>query len=480
MAVPRHRRSSWVGFTKVAMCCTVAGLQHMALALDLSAAYEAALAHDPGIRAARAAAQAGSERLPQARAQWLPNVSFNASRSKNKLDASSPNLLGVAQDSQSEYFSQNQSLTVRQTVFNSAKSAGLEQAGFLVADSDALLSLEMQNLGVRVSSAYFAALLADDQLALLVSQETLVRAQLDAAQKLLAAGSGTRTDIDEVQARLDMNAAYLLEARQSADYTRQQLFVLIRQPVDQLAPLDAKRMNFSPNTESTLLQWQTLAEQHSPEIRVLEARSEVARLQIEKTRAGHMPTLDLVAQRSISDSENVTRLNSTYDTRSLGVQLSVPLFAGGYVNSTVRQALAEHARAVEMLDATRLDIRLRVHKEFRGVTEGVLRIRALEQAVRSADQLVLSSRKSAQAGLRTVLDVLKAESQRMESLRDLMKARHDYLLSTLRLAELAGAVTHENIDQINGYLRQREANDPRQRCGGHMNFTMSPNEATCE
>jgi outer membrane protein/protease secretion system outer membrane protein len=462
------------------MFCTLAGLSHMALALDLSAAYEAALAHDPGIRAARAAAQAGGERLPQARAQWLPSVSFNASRSKNKLDASSSNLLGVAQDGQSEYFSQNQSLTLRQTVFNRAKSANLEQAGYQVADSDALLSLEMQNLGVRVGSAYFNVLLADDQLALLLSQETLLMAQLDAAQKMLIAGSGTRTDIDEVQARLDMSAAYLLEARQSADYARQQLVVLIRQPVDQLEPLDAQRMNFSPSNESTLLQWQTLADQHSPEIRVLEARSEVARLQIEKTRAGHMPTLDLVAQRSISDSENVTRLNSIYDTRSLGVQLSVPLFAGGYVNSTVRQALAEHARAVEMLEAARLDIRLRVHKEFRGVTEGVLRIKALEQAVRSADQLVLSSRKSAQAGLRTVLDVLKAESQRMQSLRDLMKARYDYLLSKLRLSELAGAVTQDAVDQINGYLRQRGESGLKQRCSAHMIGTMSPNEATCE
>jgi outer membrane protein/protease secretion system outer membrane protein len=439
---------------KIACLLAVAGLSPAAWALDLRAAYEAALVQDSGIRMARAGAQAGSERLPQARAQWLPNVTFNASRNKNKLDGSSPNVLGVVQDSQSEYFSQNQSLTVRQTVFNRAKSADVEQAGFQVADSNALLSLELQNLGVRVSTTYFAALLADDQLGLLLSQETFVRAQLDAAQKSLVAGSGTRTDIDEVQARLDMHAAQLLEARQSVDYARQQLSVLIRQPVDQLAGLDAARMSFSSATASTLLQWQSLAEQHSPELRVLEARNDAARLQIAKSRAAHMPTVDLVAQWSVSESEYVTRLNSTYDTRSMGVQLSVPLFAGGYVNSTVRQSLAEHERTSEVLEATRLDLNLRVHKEFRGVTEGELRIKALEQAVRSANQVVLSSRKSAQAGLRTVLDVLKAESLQVESTRDLMRARYDFLLSKLRLAALAGLLTQETVFEVNGFLRQ--------------------------
>lgn len=454
MAELRRRRSSWTVLTKFVFSLVVAGLSHGALALDLSAAYEAALIHDPGIRAARAAAQAGSERLPQALAQWLPSLSFNASRNKNKLDASSPNLFGVVQNSQSDYFSQGQSLTLRQTVFNRAKSAELEQAGFQVADSDSLLSLEMHGLGVRVSSAYFAALLADDQLALLLSQETLMRTQLVAAQKSLAAGSGTRTDIDEVQARLDMNLANLLEARQSADYARQQLFAMIRQPVDHLAPLDATRMVLSPAVESTLLEWQSQANQHNAEIRAMHARSEAARLQVERSRAGHLPTVDLVVQRSISDSENVTRLNSSYDTRSIGVQMSVPLFAGGYVSSIVRQSVAEHVRAVEMLEATRQDINLRVHKEFRGVTEGTLRIKALEQAVRSADQAVLSNRKSAQAGLRTVLDVLAAESQRMESMRDLMKTRYEFLLGKLRLAALAGLGTLDTVAEVNGLLKK--------------------------
>jgi outer membrane protein, protease secretion system len=452
MALPNRCQSPSANWFRSALFWMAASLSPMAMALDLSGAYEAALTQDAAIRAARAAAEAGRERLPQARSQWLPNVSLSALRNKNKLDASAPNAFGFAQESHSEYFSGNQSLTLRQTLYNKAKSADLDQAQYQVADADAMLAHELQNLATRVGEAYFGALLAEDQLALLLSQETLVRTQLDSAQKMFAAGSGTRTDIDEVQARLDWNAAQLLEARLNVDYARQQLSVLINQPVQQLAALDTARLKLLPPNPATLAQWIELAEKNSPEIRTLQARQESARLQIEKSRAGQLPTLEAVAQWSVSDSENVTNLNSNYDTRSVGLQLSVPLYAGGYVSSTVRQALAEHVHAVEMLEATRRDLGLRIHKEFHGMTAGILRVKALEQAVLSADQVVISNRKSAQGGSRTQLDVLKAEAQKMESLRDLAQARHFYLLSKLRLLALAGLAGRDSMDDINGSL----------------------------
>jgi TolC family type I secretion outer membrane protein len=420
--------------------------------MDLSAAYEAALSQDSNIRAARAANASGQERLPQARSQWLPNVSLSASRNKNKLKSLSPDAKGEMQESQSDYFSNNRTLTLRQAVLNKGKSADYAQAAFQVADADALLARENQVLVVRVSEAYFGGLLAQDQLTLLLAQEIMTKAQFDAAQKMFAAGSGTRTDVDEMQARLDLNAAQLLEARQNVDYAKQQLSVLINQPVEQLAELNVGRLELRGPSPATLAQWLTLADAGSPEIQVLEARKEAARLQVEKNRSGHLPTVDLVAQWAISDSENVTRLDSSYNTRSLGVQLSIPLYAGGYVDSAVRQALAEQVRAEETLEATRRDLQLRIHKEFRGVTEGVLQVKALEQAVRSAEQVAISTRKSSLAGVRTQLDVLRAEAERVQSLRDLAQARYVYLLSKLRLQSLAGMAERASIDEINVYL----------------------------
>lgn len=421
-------------------------------ALDLSQAFEAALSQDANIRAARATAKAGQEFLPQARAQLLPNVSITATRNKNKLDSSTPNSFGVMQDSQSDYFSQSHTLSVRQPLLNEAKHADYAQAAFKVADADALLERETLTLAARVSESYFLTLLAQDQLALLLVQETTTRIQLDAAQRTFAAGSGTRTDIDEMQASLDMNAALLLEARQNLEYAREQLGLLINQPVTQLAPVNASCAVGLSALPRSLEDWQAQADQNSPEIKMMQARHGGAEVLVQKARAGHWPTLDAVAQWSRSDSDNVTRLNSSYTTGSIGLQLSVPLYAGGYVNSTVRQALAEQDAGAQALEATRRDLRGRVHKEFRGITDGVLRIKALEQAVRSADQMLLSSRKSALAGARTQLDVQKSLSQLAQAGRDLSQSRYMVLLARVRLTALSGLPAQASLDEVNRCL----------------------------
>jgi outer membrane protein, protease secretion system len=135
------------------------------------------------------------------------------------------------------------------------------------------------------------------------------------------------------------------------------------------------------------------------------------------------------------------------------VQLNVPLYQGGLVQSQVRQALADLERYRSVLEGTRLDLASRVHREFRGVTEGIARVRALEQAVRSSEQLVTSSRRSQQGGSRTLVDVLNAEQQLGTARRDLAQARFTYLLSVVRLRALAGELTQASIADANQWLR---------------------------
>ena len=268
-----------------------------------------------------------------------------------------------------------------------------------------------------------------------------------------SAGSGTRTDIDEAQAALDLNVAQELEARQNVDFTRRQLQTLINQPVDSLATLDAGKLVLGPPAPNRIEDWTERAEAGSPEIRSLKAQLEAARYEVEKAEAGHYPTLDAVAQLSLNESDTVTSVNNRYTNRSIGLQLSVPLFAGGYVNSTIRQALANKERVEQSLEALRRDLGVRVHKEFRGVTEGVLKVRALEQAVRSTEQVTRSNRRSFEAGSRTLNDTLNAEQQNVSAQRDLAQARYIYLISRVRLQALAGGPRSEVIDEINAWLR---------------------------
>jgi outer membrane protein/protease secretion system outer membrane protein len=446
-------------FVKTALVCALVSAAvatwAQAPVMDLKQVYQAALEQDATIRASRATADSGRERLPQARAGLLPQVSASAGRNNNNLDTTAPNILGTPVTTNEKYLSDNKTLQLRQPVVNMQRWLQFQQAKSVVEEVEANLDRDLQNLVVRVAGVYFEALMADEQLDLVLAQKKTYTALVDAAKKGLAAGSGTRTDIDDAQSRLDMAAAQELEARQNQDLARRQLQLLVNQPVNQIAKLNVAALQLSAPMPANLDEWTRKAEQASPEIRAMQARLEASRSEVSKAQAGHLPTLDAVAQWSNSGSENITRVNSRFENKTIGLQLNIPLYSGGYVNSTIRQAVAEQTRAEESLEALRRDLGVRVHKEYRGVSEGVLRVRALEQAARSAEQMMKSTQMSLTAGSRTQLDVLNAQQQFTLALRDLAQARLVYLLSKVRLASLVGDDAMVSVEQVNGSLRVR-------------------------
>ena len=444
---------------KSALACALGSAAACAWAqapvMDLKQVYQAALEQDATIRASRAAADSGRERLPQARAGLLPQISASAGRNNNNLDTTSPNILGTPVTTNDQYASDNRTLQLRQPLVNMQRWLQFQQAKSVVEEVEANLDRDLQNLVVRVASAYFEALMADEQLDLVLAQKKTYTALVDAAKKGLAAGSGTRTDIDDAQSRLDMAKAQELEARQNQDLARRQLQLLVNQPVGQIAKLNVAALQLSAPMPANLDDWTRKAEQASPEIRGMQARLDASRREVSKAQAGHLPTVDAVAQWSNSGSENITRVNSRFENKTIGLQLNIPLYSGGYVNSTIRQALAEQTRVEESLEALRRDLGVRVHKEYRGVSEGVMRVKALEQAARSAEQMMKSTQMSLKAGSRTQLDVLNAQQQYTLALRDLAQARFVYLLSKVRLASLVGDDAMVSVEQVNGNLRVR-------------------------
>jgi outer membrane protein/protease secretion system outer membrane protein len=446
-------------FVKTALVCAMSSAALASWAqsnvLDLKQVYQAALEQDANIRASRAAADSGRERLPQARAGLLPQVSASAGRNNNNLDTTAPNILGNPTTTNDQYFSDNRTLQVRQPLINMQRWLQFQQAKSVVEEVEANLDRDLQNLVVRVAGAYFETLMADEQLDLVLAQKKTYTALVDAAQKGFAAGSGTRTDIDDAKSRLDMATAQELEARQNQDLTRRQLELLVNQPVKQIARLNVNALKLLPPEPANLDEWTRKAELASPEIKALQARLEAARREVGKAQAGHFPTLDAVAQWSNSGSENITRVNSRYENKTIGLQLNIPIYSGGYVNSTIRQAVAEQTRTEESLEALRRDLGVRVHKEYRGVSEGVMRVRALEQAARSAEQMMKSTQMSQKAGSRTQLDVLNAQQQYTLALRDLAQARLVYLLSKVRLSSLVGDDANASVEQVNGSLSTR-------------------------
>ncbi len=435
-------------FRKTSLAVAMSLVASAASSMSLLEAYQMALEQDSTIRASRAALESGRERLPQARSQLLPSVQANVGRNYNDLNTTSPNVLGQEATTNSTYYSFGKTVSLRQPLFNPQRYFQYEQAKDQVADAEATHQRDLQELIVRVGGAYMEALLTEDQLKLVLAQKQQYITLVDAAKKSFKAGAGIRTDIDDAQARLDMALASELEARQNRDYTHRQLEILVNQPVKNLSALNLTGLAGLPTNLPPLESWLEQAQLNSPEIQALVARVSAADKEISKAQSGHSPVLDGIVQWNDSGNENVTRLNSRFVTTSLGVQLVVPIFQGGYVSSQVRQAVADKTRMEEVLEATRRDLNLRVHKEHRGVTEGVLKVLALEQAARSAAQLVQSTTKSKLAGVRTTLDILNAEQQLAAAQRDLVQARYLYLMARLRLASLVGKSPLEAITEV--------------------------------
>lgn len=426
--------------------------QSLVPALDLARAYALALERDPLLSATRATTQSRAEQLVQAQAQMRPNISASLSRFHNHLTRSAPDALGQMTSTNRNYASASESLVLRQPLIRQQQRSQTRQAQALVDDAKALLEQEEQHVGVRLCAAYFDVLLALEEQQLADSQHTALTTQLLAARKRFESGAGTRTDIDEAQAALDLNLAHKLEAKQNIALTERLLEAIIGEPVGRLAALNPAKVQLIAPDPASVEAWIELAFEQSPEIKALQAQLDASGFEIEKAKAGHMPTLDAIAQLSRSKSDNINSLDTRSTHGFVGLQLNVPLYSGGYVDSTVRQALADQQHQRDKLEAARRDLGVRIHREYRGVTEGILRVRALEQAAQSAAQVVRSNRRSFEAGSRTLMDTLNAEQQQVSARRDLAQARLQQLLSRVRLHALAGSPKGDVIAEINRWL----------------------------
>jgi protease secretion system outer membrane protein len=421
-------------------------------AVDLLVGYRQAIENDAKYQAARAETAAAREAEPQALAQLLPNVSASLMRSDKSSDIWTPNALGRTTLRRQDYFSSNYALTLRQPLYRRFNFVAYQQAQSQVSSAEANLDRSLQDLLVRLSASYFDTLMSADQLGLVLSQKEAYAAQLASAQRRFEAGQGTRTDIDDAQARYDMALAQELEAVQNVDYQRRLLETITHRPVGQLAPLVAERMELIPPYPADVEEWVRRGEEVNAELRALRANISAAEQEIAKAGAGHHPTLDLVAQRSKTQSDSETSINQEYLTNSVGLQLNIPLFAGGYSSSQVRQAEANLDKYRSQHEYRRREIGLAIRKEFQSVAQGVLKVRAQEQAERSAEQAVFSNQKGYQAGTRTQIDILNAQQQRMNVRRDLAQARYQYIMARIRLQGLVGALNEDELAAVNRWL----------------------------
>ncbi len=416
-------------------------------ASDLLAAYRAAITADPDFQAAKAAAKSGQELIPMARSQLLPTVGVSAGYFKNQLDTKTE----VARRFD-EYPSKSASVSLRQPIFRPAAYASLRQAAAQSRGAQAVFHKAENDVAMRVANAYFLVTLADEQLASFLSQQAYAAAQLRAAQAAVRAGQGTRTDVDDTQARFDLISARVLGAREQATETRNALRALINQDVTEVRALNPQKLQLQTVGAEDLTDWISNAEANSPDLLALKAQVLAARWEVRRSASAFLPTADIIVQKSLSESDNIVNPNARYVNGQIGVQLSMPIYTGGYNSAKIRQSKSSLRELEAKYEGTRRKLALQVEREFNAIGQAILKIEALEQASRSAEQALLSNQKGVIAGTRSQLDVLDAEEKRANVRLELTRERVGYIMARMRLLSLSGQLDEEEISRVNSWL----------------------------
>lgn len=418
-----------------------------AAAISLEQAYQAALKNDPTYRAAFYANEGGKENRILGRANLLPSITGGYSANRNRAD-----ITERLSTRHPEYNSRSASITLRQGIINLDAVARYKQGAAQTNAIAAQFDAKGQELIVRLVGAYIEALFANDQRALVEAQRDMLLEQSKVNERLFQKGEGTKTDMLETQARLDLAEAKVLEAKDTQLATLNTLAGIIGSEV---GSLDSLKPDFRvrPGDATSFEQWKALALERNPNLKADTYGIEVAHQEVNKARAGHLPRLDFVASYSKNDSETINTLNQESTNRSIGLQLNIPIYSGGSVSAATRQARAGEERAKAELQAKTDKILVDLRKEYDSVASSVARIDALVKAVDSAKLLMKATEQSIKGGVRINLDLLNAQEQLYTAQRDLAQARYTYLLGTLNLRASAGTLAADDVREVASNFR---------------------------
>jgi outer membrane protein len=420
-------------------------------AAGLLEVYHQAQARDPVYRGATYSLQAARERVPQARAALRPAVNIVGAANRQTGQASFDELPSVARD----VHTRSWNLQLSQPLWRASASAALDQAGQQELLAEAQFRQAEQDLILRTAQAYLDILVAQEAEHVAQLQIGAMEQQRSLARRTFEGGTGTVTDVHEAQSRLDLSRAQAVVAGNELQNKLAELTRILGISHARLAGLRAE--SSLPRIEPAGLQpWLDSAREQSVQVRIAQATLEVADREIAKSQAAHSPTLDLTASYGRNFTSGNLSSPADISARSraaqVGMSLTVPLYAGGGIESRVREAVALKGKAGEDLEAARRQATTQARQAFAGVVNGAAQTQALASAIASSKSSLDANKVGYLVGTRINIDVLNAEQQLYSAQRDWHKARAETLLQGLRLKAANATLGEADLSLINDML----------------------------
>jgi outer membrane protein len=424
-----------------------------AQAQSLQQLYQTALGYDASFLGARAALEAARHRFGQAQGLRLPQIGLGLSAGRSL--ASTPN--AVPQNTNSTNAAATLSAT--QPLFNRANDLAIKQARISVDVSQTDLDAAEQDLILRLSQAYFDVLAAQDNLATARASLAAISGQVASAKRNFEIGNTTITDSREAQARFDLARATQIQAENDLRSRRIALDQTVGRsgvtPRTLITPLLSTVLE-PPSAEG----WVDRADAQHPAIRKARLALEIAQLETQKAKAGHLPTVNLNGSysRGHADLTGQNQANTPYsyatpsNASSIAVTLNLPLFSGYEVDNRVRETLSLEDKSSDELDAARRSVAQATRTLFYGIGSGAAQVSALEAAESSSKLALEATQLGFKVGVRVNIDVLNAQAQLYTTQAQLAKARYDLVLAGLRLRQAAGLLTADDVGRVTELL----------------------------
>jgi outer membrane protein len=451
-----------------------------ASATDLLAVYQRALQNDPQMREAEATRLAALEAKPQALSALLPQLSASGLVSRERDSGSSnttepisngtgpQSLVTFPFEGRVDTTTHRYGVDLKQNIFRWENWVALQRADAQVAQAEADYQAAQQDLMERVAQRYFDVLAAQDDLEAQQVALVSIQRQLDQAEARFQIGLIAVTDVEEARAAHDSGAAAVIAAKRTLASTQELLREITGEAYDSLArPIEPFELA-SPDPISED-RWVEMALQQNLSLVSSRLAADVARENVSAARGGHFPSLDLVGSRYQVNSNGTDTFTdgtpaggTTLDQsqRSIGLQLTFPIYSGGMVSSQVRQAVYQHRAAKERVERVARQTEHDARDSYLGVLSEISRVKALRRAVESNATSLRATESGYEAGTRTAVDVLQSRQLWVQAQTNYAHSRYDYMMNVLKLQQAAGTLSQQSLEKINSLLTDAPAPAP--------------------
>jgi len=439
-------------FNKILLACGLAFFAHSASADNLQQIFQQALTKDPLYLEAQANRDAALEKITEQEAANLPQIGLSADLG-----------YGITSDYKTTSAANGNALTssvgigLTQSLYEESNFINVSQAAKQAEQSELAVQAELQSLILRVSDAYFSVLSANDTLEFSNRNKEAVERQLEQTTQRYNVGLTDKTDVLEAQSTFDLSVAEVINAENTLANSYESLTEITGLTHTDISPLNTDR--FSPTAPSGQRNnWLDTANNQNLSIQIQRIAKQIAEGNVELAGSADNMSLNLVAnagaQYSSYGDDNSSGIDaeSTVSSANVGIEFSMPLYTGGAVTSTEKQAAYQVTASQEQLTRASREVQTQIRTFYNNVTAGLSSIKAYEQTVKSSESALEATEAGFGVGTRTIIDVLNATKSLYQSKQSLSASRYNYILSMLQLKQAAGTLNAEDINLVNAGL----------------------------